>query len=122
VRGGERGTKGGNNTSPECLHQSIIGQRQMGEYFAKVYAKVVVSGATTVTVTLASTPVGTDQRLLYAYAQNQPAFGVGCTGPGIQSNGALYSIGAHGNLCDSDATVSRYGFPLYNWGETRTEA
>ena len=177
----DQGAKGGGDTTPECLHMSIVVQRQIGEYFAKVYAKVVfkgevwepvrpktvtrvanvvtveyfvpvpplvldtalvtaragenfgfeyrvnghtgtrigitsvvVSGATTVTITLATTPVGANQRLLYA--QNQPPFGAGCTGPGIQSNGALYPGGARGNLRDSDATASRYGFPLYNWG------
>ena len=177
----DQGTAGGASTQPECLHVSIVGQRQIGEYFAKVYAKVVfkgetwepvhpktvtrvnnvvtveyfvpvpplvidttlvtaragenygfdyrvgghtgakiainsvvVSGPTTVTITLASTPAGADQRLIYA--QNQPAFGAGCTGPGIESNGALYAGGSRGNLRDSDATVSRYGYNLYNWG------
>ena len=65
-------------------------------------------------LTLASTPVGANQRLIYA--QNQAPYGAGCTGPGVQSNGALYAGGARGNLRDSDATVSRYGYPLYNWG------
>jgi hypothetical protein len=184
----DQGTKGGNNTSPECLHQSIVGQRQIGEYFAKVYAKVVfkgeawepvrpksvaragnvvtveyhvpvppltldttlvtkpdrydgsaaenygfeyrvgghsgarqeitsvvVSGPTTVTITLKNAPGGADHHLLYA--QNQRAFGQGCTGPGVQSDGALYAGGARGNLRDSDVTPSNYGAtPLYNWG------
>lgn len=183
----DQGTRGGNDTSPECLHQSIVGERQIGEYFAKVYAKVVfkgeawepvrpktvtrvanvvtveyhvpvppltldttlvtapdkggfaaenygfeyrvnghtgarqeitsvvVSGPTTVTITLAATPVGANQRLIYAL--NQRPFGQGCTGPGVQSNGALYAGGARGNLRDSDVTPSNYGAtPLYNWG------
>ena len=184
----DQGTRVFPNTQPECLHQSIVGERQVGEYFAKVYAKVVfkgetwepvrpktvtrvanvvtveyhvpvpplvldttlvtapnkdgfaaenygfeyrtgghsgarieitnvtLSGPTTVTITLASTPAGADQRLLYA--QNQRPFDKGCTGPGVQRNGALYQGGARGNLRDSDATPSRYdaGAPLYNWG------
>jgi hypothetical protein len=183
----DQGTKGGNDTTPECLHQSIVGERQIGEYFAKAYAKVVfkgeawepvrpksvtrngvtvtveylvpvpplkldtllvtapdkdgfaaenygfeyrvnghtgtrqeitnvvVSGPTTVTITLKSAPVGPDQRLLYAL--NQRPYGQGCTGPGIQSNGSTYAGGARGNLRDSDTTPSRFGgAPLYNWG------
>ncbi len=184
----DQGTKVAPSTSPECLHQSIVGERQIGEYFAKVYAKVVfkgetwepvrpkmvtrvanvvtveyhvpvpplvldttlvtapdkdgfaaenygfeyrtgghtgalieitnvtLSGPTTVTITLASTPAGADQRLLYA--QNQRPSGQGCTGPGVQRNGDKYQGGARGNLRDSDVTPSRYdaGAPLYNWG------
>jgi hypothetical protein len=184
----DQGTQTFPSTQPECLHQSIVGERQIGEYFAKVYAKVVfagetwepvrpktitraanvvtveyhvpvpplvldttlvtapdkdgfaaenygfeyrtgghngtrveitnvaITGPTTVTITLASTPVGADQRLLYA--QNQRPYGQGCTGPGVQRNGNKYQGGARGNLRDSDATPSRYdgGAPLYNWG------
>ncbi|MDB4945892.1 MAG: Endo,4-beta-xylanase precursor [Labilithrix sp.] len=33
-----------NVDTPECLHQSITGERQVGEYFAKAYAKVVFGG------------------------------------------------------------------------------
>ena len=183
----DQGTQGGNNPASECLHQSIVGERQIGEYFAKVYTKVVfkgevwepvrpktvsragnvvtvvyhvpvpplvldttlvtlpnkdgfanenygfeyrvgghtgtrigvtnvvVSGPTTVTITLASVPVGADQRLLYA--QNQRPFGQGCTGPGVRRDGVFEAGGARGNLRDSDATASQYGFyKLYNWG------
>ena len=184
----DQGTKGNADTTPECLHQSIVGERQIGEYFAKVYAKVVfkgeawepvrpktvsragavvtveyhvpvppltldttlvtapsgvggdpvnenngfeyringrkgtriainsvvVSGPTTVTITLAQDPGGADHHLLYAL--NQRPAGSGCTGPGVQSNGALYAGGARGNLRDSDTTPSRYGYKLFNWG------
>jgi len=72
-------------------------------------ASVVVSGPTTVTITLDSVPAGGDQRLIYG--QNQPALGTGCTGPGVRDSG-----GARGNLRDSDPAISNYNFPLYNWG------
>ena len=46
------------------------------------------------------------------YAQNQdvnPA--TRCIGPGT-----VYGGGARGNVRDSDATPSRYGYDLWNWG------
>ena len=56
----------------------------------------------TVTLTLASTPTGTSRRLTYAQNAPSPA----CPGP---------TGGARGNLRDSDATPSLYGYSLYNW-------
>jgi len=42
----DQGTQTFPSTSPECLHQSIVGERQVGEYFAKVYARVIFKGET----------------------------------------------------------------------------
>ena len=74
---------------------------------------VAVSGPDTVTITLASAPVGPNMRL--RYAQNQiPGT---CIGPGL-----VYPGGARGNIRDSDDTPSLYtdaaGKPygLQNWG------
>jgi hypothetical protein len=47
--------------------------------------------------------VGTNRRL--TYAQNAPAPNA-CPGP---------TQGARGNLRDSDATPSQYGYALQNW-------
>ena len=67
---------------------------------------VQVTAPDTVTLTLASTPAGANQRLIYGLNEPSP----GCIGPGTASAG-----GARGNLRDSDPTTSRYGFKLYNW-------
>jgi hypothetical protein len=167
----------------DCLHYDNHGYRRLGEYFAKVYAKivfggetwepvrpkliaragnvvtvkyyvpapplvidtvhvtnpnaagepapfdlgklgfdfvdngtlvaissVVVSAADTVTITLAAQPSGTNMRLRYAQNQDtNPA--TRCIGPGTVFRG-----GARGNLRDSDATPSQYGYDLWNWG------
>jgi hypothetical protein len=46
------------------------------------------------------------------YAQNQDTNpGTRCIGPGTAFRG-----GARGNLRDSDATPSQYGYDLWNWG------
>jgi hypothetical protein len=156
----------------DCLHYSNHGQRRLGEYFAKVYSRivfggetwepvrpmqitragsvvtvkyyvpkppltmdtvhvtdpgnlgfdfvdngtlvaissVVVSAADTVTITLAAPPSGVNMRIRYAQNQNtDPA--TRCIGPGT-----TYGGGARGNLRDSDATPSKYGYDLWNWG------
>ena len=69
-------------------------------------SKVEITAADTVTITLAAVPGAGPKRLTYAVNQPSP----GCIGPGITSAG-----GARGNLRDSDATASLYGYPLYNW-------
>jgi hypothetical protein len=67
---------------------------------------VAITAPDTVTITLAATPTGGQRRL--TYAQNQtPAT---CIGPGIVRAG-----GARGNVRDSDATPSKYGYDLSNW-------
>jgi hypothetical protein len=74
-------------------------------------SSVQVTAPDTVTITLAATPSGANQRLEYAnyYAQaglNPPR--PGCPGP---------TQGVRGNLRDSDpATSVTGGLPLYNWG------
>lgn len=156
----------------DCLHFDSTGQRRLGEYFAKAYARVVLGGSTwepvrpksisrggsvitvtyhvpappltldtvhvtnpgnfgfdfvdngtlvaissvaltapdTVTITLAAAPSGVNMRLRYAQNQDvDPA--TRCIGPGT-----VYGGGARGNLRDSDATPSRYGYDLWNWG------
>ncbi len=156
----------------DCLHFDSTGQRRLGEYFAKAYARVVlggqkweplrpktisragsvvtvtyfvpappltldtvhvtnpgnfgfdfvdngtlvaisnvaVTGADTVTITLGAAPSGVNMRLRYAQNQDiSPA--TRCIGPGT-----VYGGGARGNLRDSDATPSRYGYDLWNWG------
>jgi hypothetical protein len=69
---------------------------------APAITNVALSGPDSVTITLASEPVGTQMRLLYA--QNQVP--LTCIGT---------PQGARGNLRDSDTTPSRGGYPLYNW-------
>ncbi len=156
----------------DCLHFDSTGQRRLGEYFAKAYARVVLGGATwepvrpksisrggsvitvtyhvpeppltldtlhvtnpgnfgfdfvdngtlvaissvvvtapdTVTITLGAAPSGVNMRLRYAQNQDvNPA--TRCIGPGT-----VYGGGARGNVRDSDATPSRYGYDLWNWG------
>ena len=63
---------------------------------------VEIVNADSVRVTLASTPTGGNQRLLYAMSGSVGA----AAGP---------TTGARGNLRDSDATASPNGYPLYNW-------
>jgi hypothetical protein len=63
---------------------------------------VALDGPDQVTVTLAAEPTGSNRRVRYAYT-------------GIFGNKAGLQTGARGNLRDSDATPSRYGYPLYNW-------
>ena len=63
---------------------------------------VEIVDADSVRVTLASTPTGGNQRLLYAMSGNVGA----PAGP---------TTGARGNLRDSDTTASPNGYPLYNW-------
>jgi len=157
----------------DCNHFSPAGERQLGEYFGKVYAKVVfghktwepvrpqtitrgagaqskvitvkyhvpepplvfdttrvvaapnmgfdvvdngvmltvsnvsIISADTVAITVVEEPTGVNLRL--RYAQNQVTGQ--CIGPGL-----VYSGGARGNLRDSDATPSKYGYSLFNWG------
>jgi hypothetical protein len=68
-------------------------------------ANVQIIGPDTVQITLASTPVGANKRVRYAY-----------TSKGNVMPGPDY--GVRGNLRDSDATPSLYGNPLQNWGIT----
>ncbi len=63
---------------------------------------VAVTAPDTVTITLAAAPTGTNRRLTYAQNAPSPA----CPGP---------TQGPRGNLRDSDATPSLYGYSLYNW-------
>ena len=63
---------------------------------------VLITGGDTVVITLSKTPTGANMRLRYAYTGVAAALG----GP---------TTGARGNLRDSDATVSRNGYKLYNW-------
>lgn len=65
-------------------------------------ANVALTGPDTVAVTLASVPAAANRRIRYAYT------GVFGAPAGLKS-------GARGNLRDSDATVSRHGYPLYDW-------
>ena len=63
---------------------------------------VAIAGADTVTITLASEPTGTNQRIRYAFTGTSGAKGGPTTGP-------------RGNLRDSDATPSLGNYPLFNW-------
>jgi hypothetical protein len=73
-------------------------------------ANVAVSAPDTVTITLGAVPSGVNMRLRYAQNQDvNPA--TRCIGPGT-----VYGGGARGNLRDSDATPSKYGYDLWNWG------
>lgn len=56
----------------------------------------------TVRITLSAAPTGANRRLRYAFTGTAGAKGGATTGP-------------RGNLRDSDPTVSRHGYPLYNW-------
>jgi hypothetical protein len=64
--------------------------------------KVAIASTDTVEVTLSSVPTGANGRLRYAFTGVLGAKG------GLQT-------GARGNLRDSDATPSRYGYELFNW-------
>jgi hypothetical protein len=157
--------------SNDCIHYDSDGERRLGEYVAKVYAKVVLGGQTwepvrpktvtiagavitakmfvpspplvldttrvtdpgsfgfeytddsgappaiasvavtapdTVTITLSEAPAAgaANRRLLYAQNQTPGT----CIGPGTVLAG-----GARGNLRDSDATPSKYGYDLFDW-------
>lgn len=70
---------------------------------------VALAGEDSVVITLSAVPVGGNQRVTYAMngVAGQPA------GP---------TTGARGNLRDSDATESRHGYALFNWGVHFDEA
>jgi hypothetical protein len=152
----------------DCQHFTNHGQRRLGEYFAKVYARVIFGGEKwepvrpkmitrvgtvvtvqyhvpkpplvldtmritnpgrygfdfydgsaspptitgvavtapdTVTITLSKVPTGPKPRL--TYAENAAPQPNACPGD---------PFGARGNLRDSDDTVSRSGYELFNWG------
>ncbi len=75
---------------------------QTGGNGAVAIDSVEVAGTDTVTITLASEPTGTDQRIRYAFTGVSNANGGPTTGP-------------RGNLRDSDATPSLHNFELFNW-------
>lgn len=64
--------------------------------------EVALAGPSAVRITLASAPVGGNQRLRYAATGVPGQWGGPTTGP-------------RGNLRDSDPTPSRHGYTLYNW-------
>lgn len=66
-------------------------------------SQVALDGPTAVKITLSAPPVGQNRKLSYAFTGTAGARAGATTGP-------------RGNLRDSDATPSRSGFPLYNWG------
>lgn len=68
-------------------------------------SSVTLTGPDTVRITLASTPVGNNKRVRYAYTS------AGNVTPGP-------NFGVRGNLRDSDPTPSLYGNTLQNWGIT----
>ncbi len=149
----------------DCRHYTGKGERQLGAYFAKAYARTVIeglpwepvrpkkitiagnvvtarfhvpvpplvldtqrvmdpghhgfavvdgaganlpitgvalAGPDTVTITLAAPPAGA-AKLRYAFTGVPQS----CPGP---------FVGPRGNLRDSDATPSEYGYELFNWG------
>jgi hypothetical protein len=65
-------------------------------------SKVAITAPDTVAITLADVPTGANQRIQYAFTGTVGAHAGPTTGP-------------RGNLRDSDPTVSRNGYPLYNW-------
>lgn len=69
---------------------------------APAITSVALAGPDTVTVTLASAPTGTEQRIRYAFT-------------GTSGSNAGATTGPRGNLRDSDDTPSRHGYKLYNW-------
>jgi hypothetical protein len=69
---------------------------------AETITRVEIGGPDTVVITLSGAPTGTSPRVRYAYTGTLGAPGGPTTGP-------------RGNLRDSDATASRFGYPLYNW-------
>lgn len=69
---------------------------------APTITQVTVIGPSTVQIKLSGAPTGQSRRLRYAFTGVAGAKGGATTGP-------------RGNLRDSDATPSRYGYKLYNW-------
>jgi len=69
---------------------------------APAITNVAVTAPDTVQITLAAEPTGNNRRVRYAYTGN----------PG---HVAGPEEGPRGNLRDSDATVSRHGYKLYDW-------
>lgn len=67
-----------------------------------VIASVALAGPDTVTITLSAEPSGGNRRIRYAFT-------------GVQGAKGGLRTGARGNLRDSDAMVSRYGYPLFDW-------
>ena len=65
-------------------------------------SSVVLTGATTVRVTLTGAPTGGSKRIRYAYT-------------GTAFNGGGPTTGPRGCLRDSDAAASLYGYNLWNW-------
>ena len=65
--------------------------------------QVALDGPTSVKITLSAPPVGQNRKLSYAFTGTVNAKAGATTGP-------------RGNLRDSDATPSRNGYALYNWG------
>jgi hypothetical protein len=65
--------------------------------------QVALDGPTSVKITLSAAPVGQNRKLSYAFTGTVNAKAGATTGP-------------RGNLRDSDATPSRNGYALYNWG------
>ena len=68
---------------------------------AETIASVAISGPDTLVITLSAAPAA-GGRLRYAFTGTSGALGGPTTGP-------------RGNLRDSDATPSRFGYPLHNW-------
>ena len=64
-------------------------------------ASVAITAPDTVAITLSAAPAAAG-RLRYAFTGTSGALGGPTTGP-------------RGNLSDSDATPSRFGYPLHNW-------
>jgi hypothetical protein len=64
--------------------------------------EAALAGADTVEVKLSAPPTAVNRRLRYAFTGLLGAKG------GLQS-------AARGNLRDSDQTVSRFGYELFNW-------
>jgi hypothetical protein len=65
-------------------------------------ASVTLVGPDLVEITLTAVPTGAKQEIRYAYR-------------GVVDSPAGPKTGPRGNLRDSDATVSRHGYALYNW-------
>ncbi len=63
---------------------------------------VAITGPTTMTITLSGTPSGSNKQLRYGHTRSSTI----SAGP---------FTGARGNVRDSDASVSAYGYPLYNF-------
>ncbi|HEY8074822.1 MAG TPA: hypothetical protein VIF62_11950 [Labilithrix sp.] len=147
----------------DCRHYSSDGERRLGEYFAKVYARIVIEGkkwepvrpksvtlsGTTITAQywVPAPPLVLDTtrvvdpgdygfEVVSASGARIPITNVSVTAPDtvtiqVASAGAArlryafthppmtctgHVVGARGNLRDSDATPSQYGYELFNWG------